>query len=471
MLGNSHNAPEKALQINLEGGWFGTFAEIGAGQGVARWFFHVGRASSTVAKSISAYDTAISNALYGATDHYVSRARLEAMLDHEFAELLQLGARSANRRLFIFADTVATHGSVRPPGGHGWLGVRFQDRPGADLSEVIVHVEMLDAFSTRQQETVGLLGVNLLDGAFHHSHEPTALIGKLMDGLDRRCVEVDMVRFSGPVFRGVDNRLMSLQLVEKGLTDAAMFTAQGEVVQPSEVLHDKPVLLERGSFRPVTNVTLAMLEAAQRQLEADSGPTAETPVVLMEMTLKNLMSGRMIDHDDFLARADILRALDKSVMISNYTRFDYVTSYLRQYTRNWVALVVGMPTLIEIFKGKYYTELPGGILEGLGKLFSGHSKLFVYPTVNPHTGALATADKAVIEPQLKLLYAHLLQNGSIELIREFSAEQLNISPGRVLEKIQSGDKTWEAMVPAPAVALIKHKGLLGYRRAPVTLTS
>jgi hypothetical protein len=191
----------------------------------------------------------------------------------------------------------------------------------------------------------------------------------------------------------------------------------------------------------------------------------------MEMTLKNLMSGRRIDPDDFLARADILRALDKSVMISNYTRFDYVTSYLRQYTRNWIALVVGMPTLIEIFKGKYYTELPGGILEGLGKLFSGHSKLFVYPTVNPHTGALMTADKAVIEPQLKLLYAHLLENGFIELIREFSAEHLNISPNKVLEQIQSGDETWEAMVPAPAVALIKHKGLLGYRRSPVTLTS
>ena len=466
MSDESLGARQKALKINLDARWFGTFAEIGAGQEVTRWFFHVGKASATVAKSISAYDMAISDALYGAIEHYVSRSRLEAMLATEFSQLVERvgGRRSEERSLFVFADTAATHGAIRPQAGHGWLGVRFQDHPHAEPSEVIVHIEMLDAFSARQQEAVGLLGVNLLYGAFYHHGEPNILIRMLMDGLDRRRIEVDMVRFSGPAFGAVDNRLMSLQLVEQGLTDTVMFTAKGEVVQSSEVLHDKPVLIERGSFGPVTNVTLAMLEAAQRQLAVESGPAAQTPVVLMEMTLNNLMSGRAIDHNDFLARADILGALDKTVMISNYTRFDTVTSYLRHYTRNWLAVVVGVPTLIEIFKEEYYRELAGGILEGMGRLFSGPVKLFVYPTVDAQTGALTTADKVVIGPQLRLLYAHLLENGFIEPIREFDTEQLRVSPGEVLEKIQRVDPAWETLVPAQAAALIKEKGLLGYRR-------
>jgi len=243
MIEETRSAQEKALKINLEAERFGTFAEIGAGQEVVRWFFHVGRASSTVAKSISAYDMATSDGLYGATQHYVSRARLEAMLDREFSLLLeQLDAQRGERNaFFVFADTAATHGSFRSSGGHGWLGVRFQDQPRVKPSEVIIHIEMLDAFSVRQQEAVGLVGVNLIYGAFQWHQDPPALIRSLMDGLDRRRIEIDMIKFSGPAFSAVDNRLTSLQLVELGFTDAAMFTADGEVVQPSEVLHKRPI--------------------------------------------------------------------------------------------------------------------------------------------------------------------------------------------------------------------------------------
>jgi len=463
VIEDAHSAQEKALNINLDAVRIGTFAEIGAGQEVARWFFHVGKASATVAKSISAYDMAVSDGIYGAADHYVSRARLQAMLDHEYGQLTaQLNpARGQKNAFFVFADTVATHGSARSSGGHGWLGIRFQDRPGAEPSEVILHIEMQDAFAASQQEAVGLVGVNLIYGAFTWHHDPAALIRSLMDGLDRRRVEIDMIKFTGPIFAGVDNRLMSLLLVEMGHTDAAMFTAGGEVVQPSELLHNRRVLIERGSFRPITNVTLNLLDDALEQLKQNAGAQPDEPVVLMEMTLNNLMTGRSIDHKDFLARADILGSLDKTVMISSYARFDGVTSYLRQYTRNWIAMVAGLPTLAAIFDEQYYSDLPGGILEGLGKVFQGQMKLFAYPTLSSESGAVATAATLTVAPKLQHLYAYLLDNGLVEPIRRFSTDQLQVSPGEVLKMIQDGNDAWTSFVPAPAAALIRRDKLFG----------
>ncbi len=459
MVQDTHRAQEKALAINLEGLRFGTFAEIGAGQEVARWFFHVGKASNTVAGSISAYAMALSDALYGPAQQYVSRSRLEAMLDREFAQLVRQlqPSHGGQNAFFVFADTVATRGSSRAQGGHGWLGVRFQDQPGSPTSEVIIHIEMLDAFTAGQQEAVGLVGVNLIYGAFRLHDDPAALVGSLMDGLDRRRIEIDMIKFSGPLFAGVDNRLMSLQLVEQGLTDTAMVTASGEVVQPSEVLHERPVLLERGSFCPITNVGLRMLDAALAQYRQRNAGTE--PVVLMEMTLNNLVSGPNIDHRSFLARAETLGALGKSVLISNYTRFDCVTTYLRHYTRAWIGQVVGLPTLLAIFDERYYGELEGGILEGLGRLFSGPVTLFVYPTVSASTQQVETAEKISIASRLTHLYAYLYENGFIEPVREFDTSQLQVSPADVLKKIQSGDGTWRTYVPAAAADVIERNKL------------
>src|ERR1019366_4976872 len=251
---------EKALAINLDAAKFGTFAEIGAGQEVAGWFFHVGHASATVAKSMSAYDMVISDILYGATDHYVSRARLESMLEREWAQLLERlnPVRGERTGFFVFADTVATHSRARNRDGQGWLGMRFQAQPRAPYSQIIIHVNLLDQVPVSEQEALGILGVNLVYGAFHQQ-QPEALMKTLMEGLSRQRVDIDMIKFSGPAFARIDNRLASLQLVELGLTDAAMFTAQGEVVQPAEVIYKKPVLVSRGSFRPVTNVGLDML--------------------------------------------------------------------------------------------------------------------------------------------------------------------------------------------------------------------
>src|SRR4051794_3809829 len=464
MSGDLDSAQEKALKINLDAARYGTFAEIGAGQEVARWFFQAGKAASTVAKTISAYDKNVSGALYGTTSHFVSRQRLESMLDCEYRQLLeQLDAsRGANTAFFVFADTVATHGSSRNSnGGHGWLGVRFQAHPKAEASQIIIHIEMLEAFTSRQQEAVGLLGVNLIYASHASVQDPTGVMKSLMDGLDRRRIEIDLIKFSGPAFPGVDNRLMSLQLLEMGYTDAAMFLANGEVVQPSEVLYNRPVLVERGSFRPITNVTLGMLDDALAQLRCECDPALGEPSVLMEMTLNNLMSGPVIDHQDFLARADILGALDKTVMISNYTRFDGVTTYLRQYTQNWIGMVVGVPTLRAIFEEKYYQELPGGIMEGLGRLFRGPVKLFAYPTVPAEAAAPQTAAEIAIEPKLQHLYAYLIENGRIEPVSRISFDQLHVSPGDVLAKMQSGDDDWINYVPPVAAALIRRDRLFG----------
>lgn len=459
------DAQQKASQINSDGTRFGTFAEIGAGLEVVGWFFHMGGASKTVAKSISAYDMAASDDLYGKASHYVSRERLESMLDREYSQLLDRSRaqRGITTSFFAFADTVATHGASQASEGHGWLGVRFQDQPNAGQSEIIIHVRMFDLTSTAQQEAVGLLGVNLIYGAFYHHDDPHFLISTLMDGLNRRRVEIDLIKFSGPAFQGIDNRLMSLQLVEQRLTDATMFTAKGEVVQPGEVLYQKPVLIERGSFRPITNVTLRILEHSRRQLQAESETSGREPAEVFEMTLNNLMTGREVDHKDFLARVDVLGALDKLVMVSNFTRFDLLSRFLRRQTRSWIAMAVGVPTLQMIFDQKYYADLEGGILEGLGLLFGKETRLLVYPTKKEDKQAgIATAQDIQVAPSLRSLYSYLYENGLVVPIRDFDPAQLNFVPGDALERIQSGDPSWEEMVPPEVAIVIRREKLFGY---------
>ena len=456
------STPQKALLLNLDTQKFGTFAEIGAGQEVARWFFYVGRASGTIAKTISAYDMAISDDLYGPTDRYVSRARLEAMLTREFDQLLKRMPHKDSatpKAYFVFADTVTTQSRTR--GGHGWMGVRFQEAPGGATSDVIIHFAMSDPETVRQQEAAGILGVNLIHAALYSYEDPRAVLNSLMDGLNRRRIEVDMIKFSGPLFRGVDNRLMSLHLVERALTDAALFTASGEVVQPSEVLYGRSVLIERGSFRPVTNVTIEMLSRAERQQEQNHSGSADEPVVLMEMTLRNLMSNRIIDHRDFLDRADLLGALGKTVMISNFERFDRVTKFLRKATQASIAMVMGVPTLNEVFEERYYADLPGGILEGFGGLFQGSVRLLVYPTRDTTTAEILTVDTVNVGANQRKLFEWLCENGSVEPIRDYDLAQLHITPAEVLRLLQAGDPRWRGMVPAAVADLIEQRRLFG----------
>ncbi len=391
---------DKALGINIAGARYGTFAEIGAGQEVARWFFHVGGAAGTVAKTISAYDMAVSDAIYGTSPRYVSRQRLAAMLDHEWKLLKERldAPRGSDTRFFVFADTVAARSYSRHEEGQGWLGIRFQTAPREPPSEIIIHARMWDQENAREQEALGILGVNLVYGAFFLHARTEEMIGSLMDGLTRDRMEVDMIKLSGPAFAGADNRLMSLQLVQQRLTNAAVFSPDGEVVEPAELLHDQPVLIERGSFRPVTRLTLAMADRALEQMREIPGLSVE-PVVLMEMTLRNLMSlGVRAEHEDFLARMATLQALGKTVMVSNYSRFHNVISYLRRYTRRHIVMALGVPTLAQLFEEKYYNDLEGGVLEAMGRLLSRPVTLAIYPWMNTQRGEIVTAESFTAPP-------------------------------------------------------------------------
>ncbi len=455
---------QKALQINVDARKYGTFAEIGAGQEVARWFFHVGGAAGTVAKTISAYDMAVSDAIYGHTDRYVSRSRLKAMLDYEFNLLLERLDKTCGdkRTFFAFANTVATHSFSRQEEGHGWLGIRFQTEPRGQPSEILIHVRMLDKENVRQQEALGIVGVNLIHGAFFLHRDPETLIRALLDNLTWERTEVDVIRFAGPAFAGVDNRLMALQLVQQGLTEAAMFTAEGEAAQWNEVLYKKPVLVQRGSFRPITNATLDVLERATEQFVREPDLNGEQPVVLMEMTLRQLTTGDAIDHRDFLDRADTLTPLGKTVLVSNFRRYHRLAAYLSRYTRRPIGLAMGASKLAEIFDPNYYNEAEGGLLGGLGQLFKNPGRLYIYPILNFKTGRNFTAENFPIAPQLKHLYTYLRENRFIQDIPNFNADYLRIRSADLLEKIKAGDASWEKSVPPQIVEVIKNKGLFGY---------
>ena len=457
---------EKALRINVDAAKYGTFAEIGGGQEVAHWFFRVGGAAGTVAKTISAYDKTVSDAIYGRSERYVSRERLQAMLEREYSLLVDgLGAcRGGRSAFFVLADTVATRSYSRRENGHGWLGIRFQARAGENPSDVLVHVHLLDKDPAQEQQALGVLGVNLADGAFYHHEEPLTLARSLMDGLDRERVEIDMIKLSGPAFAGFDNRLASLQLVELGFTDATLLTADGEVVQPSEVLYERPLLIERGTFRPPTKPTLDLLERARRRFRREPDLEGRSPVVFLEMSLRSLATEHGLDHRDFLDRAEVLQSLGHNVLISRSQRNFALVEILQRYTRERIGIALGVPTLQEIV-GADYDDLPGGRLEAIGRLFKNAVKLYVYPTIDPATGATITAETMPVPRAMRSLYQFLLDDHRIESLELDDPSIARIRTRDVLERLRSGDSSWESAVPPPVASIIKERHLFGHPAA------
>lgn len=491
----------KALTVNLDERRYGTFAEIGAGQEVARVFFQAGGAAGTIAKTISAYDMTFSDAIYGKAPRYVSRERLNHMLDHEYHLLIErLASQRAERTaFFVFADTVATKSFKGNNDAHGWMGIRFQTEPGTAPSEIVLHVRMWDKDAILQQEALGIVGTNLIYGAFYYGHELPRLVESLVDNVGAARVEVDMITFSGPAFAKVDNRLMSLYLVQHGLTNAVLFGPGGSVLQPSEVFYKKAILVERGSFRPVTHVNVDMLNCATAQFVQEPLVKGKDVIVLMEITMNNLLAAGALDAQDFLSRVDILSELGFTVMISNYSEYYRLTSYFRRYTKEMIGVTMGINNLLEIFNEKYYEHLEGGILESFGRMFRHSVKLYIYPmrqeaferylsggessaNVTAHSFAsnvLITAKNVHIADHLANLYAHLLENHYIECIVGFDREILGIFSRDVLRRIKEGDARWETMVPATVAKAIKARHLFGYtapkpaldNAAPATLTS
>lgn len=458
---------QKALQCNLDPQYYGTFAEIGAGQEVVRWFFRVGGAAGTVAKSISAYDMTVSDAIYGRSDRYVSRMRLEAMLGLEFelnVRRLSL-SRGANTCFFAFADTVAARSFRGGTECHGWMGITFQHAPRAEPSRIILHVRMLDPEASAQQEALGIVGVNLVYGAFYHHKDPEALLRSLLDSLSVGRIEVDMVEFSGAAFKGVDNRLISLYLIQLKLSPAAMFGPSGEVLQPSEVFHKKAILVERGSFQPVTKVHQDILDCAFEKFKILPSVDGKEIVKVFEITMRNLLSDqKVVDPRDFLARAELLGAFGLPVLISDFSEYYRLSAYLSNLTHEPVGIALGVTRLLNLFDESYYTTLAGGILESFGRLFKGDLKLFVYPSLDPASGKITTVENLEVPKQLQKLYAYLADRGSFVHLDNYNPDLLKIFHRDVLKSINDGSSDWEKMVPSETVSLIKDRRLFGYKK-------
>ncbi len=477
----------KALTINLDGSKYGTFAEIGAGQEVARVFFQAGGASGTIAKTISAYDMVFSDAIYGKASRYVSQDRLTLMLDHEFGLLKERldTIRGNSTTFFVYADTVATKSFKGNNEAHGWMGVRFQTEPHGPTNDIIIHVRMWDKENVLQQEALGIIGTNLIYGAFYYRDNPQKFIQSLLDNLSYDRIEVDMIEFIGPAFPNVDNRLLSMHLVQYGLTNAVLFGPNKAVLQPSEVFHKKAILVERGSFRPVTNVNVDMLNCATAQFVQEDSVKSKDVVIIVEITMNNLLADGQLDVHDFLSRVDLLGEIGLTVLISNYPEYYRLTSYFRRYTKEMIGVTMGINNLLEIFNEKYYENLAGGILESFGRLFRNSVKLYIYPmrqeaydsylaTGNPAAGksptgensfasnVLITARNAKVSDHLRSLYEHLLQNNYLECITGYDPTVLNTFSRDVLYRIQHNDPTWERMVPYPVADAIKRLRLFGY---------
>ena len=387
------------------------------------------------------------------------------MLDHEFQ--LNLDRLSDERgdetSFFAFADTVVARSYRGGNECHGWMGVKFQSHPRDEPSQIVVHVRMLDNEAQQQQEALGIVGVNLLHAAFFVHHEPERLVESLLDQLTTGRIEIDMIEMKGIEFRSVDNRLLALKLVQLGLSGAAMFSSDRQVLQPSEVLRKKAILVERGSFRPPTVVNIDMLEAALAKFEKDPSVAGRDVLVLTELTMANLRAGGdAVDRKDFLARADLLSACGMTVLISDFLAYHRLAAYLAWRTDGRIGMVMGVPSLLDLFDESLHTELPGGILESFGRLFKNELRLFVYPMLRD--GKVVTVDTVEVADELQPLYEFLSRRGSFVGLDNYKPDYLPILSRDVLKRIPGDDTSWEAMVPVEVSELIKKRGFFGYQR-------
>lgn len=458
---------QKALKINLNENIYGTFAEIGAGQEVVRHFFRSGGASGTVAKTMSAYDKDFSDAIYGEEKdgRYVTETRLRKMLDHEYGLITKRLSRDHNpdKCFFTYANTVATINFTRKFKGHGWMGLRFQLSPDQEPNDVIFHIRMKEEEASLQQETIGVMGVNLVYGCFHIRNNPEELLKSLYDNIAKYKVEIDMIHFEGPEFQEVDNRLMSLKLLKNGMTDAVIFGPEGNNILPAALLYKKNILAMRGSFRPVTKVNIDMLKKGIGYFIDERKVDRDKMVVLFEITLNNLKAEGSIDEQDFLDRADILCSLGQTVLISNYQQYYKLVEYFTRYTAERMGLIMGVPNLKDLFDEKYYRDLKGGILEAFGILYSTNLKLYIYPYRPTPKDKLLTSKSLKIHPRLKPLFDYLVFNRRIQDIETYDPEIMNIFSREVLRKIRNHEDDWANDLPAYVDNIIREKRLFGYQ--------
>ena len=460
---NILSTKDKALRINLNENIYGTFSEIGAGQEVARHFFRAGGASGTIAKTMSAYDKGFSDAIYGIENdlRYVTQSRLTKMLNHEISLLESRVDRAVHteKMFFSFANTVATIDFAKKYKGHGWMGIKFQTESNSEYSEIKLHVRFHLPEAKAQQEILGLMGVNLIYGAYYKHNKPRSLIKYLYDHIDPTTIEIDTINFSGPLFKDVDNRLLSLELIKNGMTQAVMFGPDGKNILPAAELYKKNILTIRGSFRPVTKVNEDMYEKSLKIIIKDKGFTDKNTISIFEITLSNLTSQGKLDEQDFLDRAKLLCSMGKTVMITNFQEYYKLSEYFSKYTDKKVFLTMGVDNMIKVFDENYYTDLEGGILEAFSKLFTKNITILLYPMLRKNK--IIDSSNLIVSRSMKNLYKYFVKNLRIIDISDYNRTYLSIFSWDVLKKIQSNQNGWESSLPDNVSDLIKEKKLFG----------
>ncbi len=466
---NIPSIKSKSLRINLNENIYGSFAEIGAGQETVRNFFQAGGASGTIAKAMSAYDKDFSDSIYGIENdgRYVTESRLKKMLTHEIGLIEERVPREKNpsRLFFAYANTVATIDFAKKFKGHGWVGIKYQIEPEGAYNEILLHIRFHENEATLQQNTLGILGVNLIYGAFYKFNEPKKLLRYLYDHIDKDKIEIDTINFSGPQFERVDNRLMSLQLVKNSMTEAVMFGPDGNNILPASILYKKNILALRGSYRPVTKVNIDMYEKSLDIFKQEKRVDENNTIVIFEITLSNLRAEGEIDEEDFMSRARLLCSLGHIVMISNFQEYYKLVEYFSAYTKKRMGLALGVNNLIDIFDEKYYRHLSGGILEAFGKLFFKDLKVYLYPMLNPKNGEYTNSENLKVHPRMKELYKFFKHNGKVVDIEDFDKDNLNIFSRKVLKMLENKENGWEKLLPTGVSEIIKQKELFGYKES------
>lgn len=460
---------EKALSINLDQSIYGSFAEIGAGQEVAANFFRIGGSSGTIAYTHSAYDMKVSDNMYGKCSRYVCEDRLKQMLDKEFDNLQNtIPQRAEKSRFFAFANTVESLNYHKTNQGQGWVGIKYQLTKGGKANEIILHVKMHDNSHQEQQKSLGILGVNLIHAAYTKYEKITEFLDDLSYRLPKDKLEIDMCSVKGPDYEYVDNRLIALLLVKRGLTDATIFDQTGRIIQASEALYKKNIFLMRGRFRPATKVHVDMVSTGLDMFLKDKEVDPEKVQVLLELTLKDLTADGKISIKDFLDRADLLNSMGYTVMISNYLKHYKMIEYLSDFAKGHkLGVVLGVYNLQTIFNEKYYDNLSGGLLEAFGRGFGRNIKMFVYPAINVETGNLYTLDNFELKPHLQGLLHYMSKTDKVAAIEHYNEDLLKIFSDDVLAKIKAGISDWEEDVPVEVMKAIKFYKLFGYKEKKI----
>ncbi|MGO1752483.1 MAG: TonB-dependent receptor [Psychroflexus sp.] len=453
----------KALKINLNKNIYGTFAEIGAGQETVRNFFRAGGSSNTIAKTMSAYDKDFSDAIYGTEPdrRYVTEGRLHKMIDHEMELIEKRISREKhpNKLFFTYANTVATIDFAKRYKGHGWVGLKYQVEPKGGFNKIVLHLRFKENDARLQQNTLGILGTNLIYAAYYAYNNPKQILKDLFDHIDVDQIEVDTINFSGPQFKDVDNRLMSLHLLKNKMTEAVMFSPDGNNVLPAKVLYKKNVLALRGSFRPVTKVNLDIYEKSLELFKKERKVKEKNIQVVFEITLSNLRSKGEIDEEDFLDRAKLLCSLGHTVLISNFQEYYKLVEYLSEYTKERMALGMGVNNLVDIFDERYYRDLSGGILEAFGKLFFKDLRVYLYPFKDEKTGEITTSENLKVHPRMKELYKFFKYNGRVIDIENYNKDILGIFSNKILQMISNDEEGWEDALLEETANMIKDQNL------------